>query len=147
MAPSPSGGMPARLDMVVLTARDLPALRCFYRGLGWTEQPGASDTLAFFALGGVTLALFPHAVGTGEPDGDAAVDTGAAAVDRSGMTLVVRVGAGDAVDTAFADAVRAGALPVSEPQDQSFGGRSAVLADPEGNRWELLWVPGAPADG
>jgi hypothetical protein len=61
------------------------------------------------------------------------------------MTLVVRVDTGDGVDAAFDAAMRVGALPISEPQDQSFGGRSAVLADPEGNRWELLWVPGAPS--
>jgi uncharacterized glyoxalase superfamily protein PhnB len=133
-------GVPAHLDMVVLHARDLPALRRFYRGLGWTEQAGASDSLAFFRLGGVTLALFPHAVGTAGSDV-------ATAADRSGMTLVVRVGTSDAVDTAFAGAAAVGALPVSEPQDQSFGGRSAVMADPEGNRWELLWVPHATADG
>ena len=139
MASSSTGGMPARLAMVVLGARDLPALRRFYRGLGWTEQPGASDTLAFFPLEGATLALFPHAVGT-EEEGE----TGS--VDRSGITLVVRVDTGDAVDSAFAAGVRVGARPVSEPRDQSFGGRSAVLADPEGNRWELLWTPRAAGD-
>jgi uncharacterized glyoxalase superfamily protein PhnB len=59
------------------------------------------------------------------------------------MTLVVRVESRDTVESAFTRAVRAGAQPVSEPRDQSFGGRSAVMADPEGNRWELLWSPGA----
>ena len=135
---SSTDGIPARLAMVVLSARDLPALRRFYRGLGWTEQAGASDALAFFALEGATLALFPHADGTEE-------GSGGQPVDRSGMTLVVRVDTGDGVDAAFDAAVRVGALPISEPQDQSFGGRSAVLADPEGNRWELLWVPVAPS--
>jgi uncharacterized protein len=140
MAAPAAGGMPARLDMVVLSARDLPGLRRFYRGLGWSEQTGASDTLAFFPLGGITLALFPHAAGTVEADETTATP-------GSGMTLVVRVATGDAVDTAFAGALQVGALPISEPHDQSFGGRSAVLADPEGNRWELLWVPGTKADG
>ncbi len=140
MAAPTAGDMPALLDMVVLSARDLPRLRRFYQGLGWSEQAGASDTLAFFPLGGVTLALFTLAPGTAESD-----ETTAA--ERSGMTLVVRVGTGEAVDTVFAGAVRVGARPISEPQDQSFGGRSAVLADPEGNRWELLWVPGAKVDG
>jgi len=137
---APAGGMPAHLSMVVLDALDLPALRRFYRGLGWTEQAGASDSLAFFPLGEVTLALFPRAVGTGEGDT-------VAPEDRSGITLVVRVGTSGAVDTAFAAALQAGALAISEPQDQSFGGRSAVMADPEGHRWELLWVPGATGDG
>ncbi len=126
--------VPAHLNMVVLSARDLPALRRFYRELGWHEQPGASDTLAFFPLGDVTLALFPS---TGSDEG-----TG---VDRSAMTLVIRVANSRAVDTAFAQAVEAGGRSVSEPEDQSFGGRAAVVADPEGNRWELLWTPAASA--
>jgi uncharacterized protein len=139
MTTSPAG-MPAHLNMVVLSARDLPTLRRFYRALGWTEQAGASDTLAFFPLGEVTLALFPRSTGPGEPEK-------ATGGDRSGMTLVVKVATSDAVDTAFAVAVTAGAGTVSEPEDQSFGGRSAVLADPEGNRWELLWTPGTiPAE-
>ena len=122
--------------MVVLSARDLPALRRFYRNLGWTEQPGASKTLAFFPLGDVTLALFP-AGGSEELTG----------VDRSGMTLVIKVATSNAVDAAFAGAIDAGGRSVSEPEDQSFGGRAAVLADPEGNRWELLWTPGASPGG
>ncbi len=140
MAAPAAGDMPAQLDMVVLSARDLPGLRRFYQRLGWSEQAGASDTLAFFPLGGVTLALFPLTPGTVGSDETTATE-------RTGMTLVVRVGTGDAVDAAFAAAVAVGAIPVGEPQDQSFGGRSAVLADPEGNRWELLWVPGAHVDG
>jgi hypothetical protein len=135
-----SGGVPARVSMVVLSARDLPALRRFYLDLGWTEQAGGSDTLAIFPLGAVSLALYPHAVGATPPD-----DTSEPV--RSAITLVVRVGSRDTVDSAFAEAVRAGAQPVSDPEDQSFGGRSAVVADPEGNRWELLWSPGAAGNG
>lgn len=126
--------MPAHLNMVVIHAQDLPALRRFYRDLGWTEQPGASDTLAFFPLGDITLALFPA---TEE----------AAGIDRSGMTLVIKVGTSDAVDAAFTRAIDAGGRSRSEPQDQSFGGRSAILADPEGNHWELLWTSAAAPTG
>jgi uncharacterized protein len=140
MADPPAGGMPARLNMVVLSARDLPALRRFYRDLGWTEQPGASDSLAFFPLGEVMLALFPAAAGS------AGSETTTAG-DRSGMTLVVKVATSGAVDSAFAGAIAAGAASISEPEDQSFGGRSAVLADPEGNRWELLWTAGTRPEG
>ena len=51
--------VPARLDMVVLSARQLPRLRVFYRALGWEERPGASDALATFVLGGIDLTLYP----------------------------------------------------------------------------------------
>src|SRR5208283_3786187 len=56
----PAGGMPARLSMVVLSARNLPALRRFYRALGWSERAGASDTLSTFQLGDIALTLYPH---------------------------------------------------------------------------------------
>jgi predicted enzyme related to lactoylglutathione lyase len=130
-------GMPADLSMVVLSARDLAGLRRFYRALGWTEQPGASDALSIFDLGGVALALHPDS----EPAAKDATDPEAGATPA--VTLVVRVAGAGEVDAACSSAVRAGARIVSEPQDQPWGGRSALVADPEGNRWELLWVPGA----
>ncbi len=125
---------PARLSMVVLSTGDLPAMRHFYRTLGWSEQPGASDTLSSFQLGGVVLTLYPQPAAGAEPNVTA---TG----DRSGITLVINVDAREAVDAAFAAAVQRGAQSVGEPQDQPWGGRSGVVADPEGTRWEILWVP------
>jgi uncharacterized protein len=56
------------------------------------------------------------------------------------VTLVLAVGGRDGVDSAVATAVHAGGRSVSEPTDQPWGGRSAVIADPEGNQWELLWM-------
>jgi hypothetical protein len=32
------------------------------------------------------------------------------------------------------------------PTDRSWGGRSAFMADPEGNRWEITWSPRATFD-
>jgi predicted lactoylglutathione lyase len=125
--------MPPHLSMVVLSARDLPALRRFYGGLGWPERPGASDALAMFDLGTTVLTLHraPPVAGGLSPT---------EAAGSSAVTLVVGVDRREAVDEAVAAALALGALQVSEPADQSFGGRSAVVADPEGNRWEVLWV-------
>jgi uncharacterized protein len=128
----PIAAMPPDLSMVVLSVRDMPALRAYYRALGWQEQAGASDLLCMFGLGRVTLTLHPET----EP-----IDQTETGADRPAVTLVVRVGAGEEVDTACSSAVRAGARMVSEPRDQSWGGRSALVADPEGNRWEVLFVP------
>jgi uncharacterized glyoxalase superfamily protein PhnB len=128
-----AGRMPDRLTMIVLSARDLPSLRTFYRGLGWSEQEGASDALSTFQLGDAVLALYPAAA-----DSDPASDI------RSAVTLVLRVGTREAVNQACARALRAGAQSVAAAQDQPWGGRSAIVADPEGNRWEVLWVPERP---
>ncbi len=136
----PAPVMPADLSMVVLSVGDMPALRRYYRALGWQEQPGASDSLSIFQLEGVALALHPSS----EPE-EVTGPADAASPDRSAVTLVVRLATRDEVGAAFASAVRAGGQAVSEPQDHPWGGRSGLVADPEGNRWELLWVARRPA--
>jgi len=90
------------------------------------------DELARFRMGELILALYPATPGEGATP---------PAGDHSAMTLVISVATAAEVDSAFAGAVHVGAEAVSQPQDQSWGGRSAVIADPEGNRWEILWVP------
>ncbi|MEU9835387.1 VOC family protein [Streptosporangium sp. NPDC048047] len=133
--------MPSRLSIVTLGARDLPRLRAFYRGLGWPELPSSDDAWAAFTLGGAVLALYPldelaaeAAPGTPPPGG------------WSGVTLACNVDRAEDVDTAFAAAVAAGAVPVAEPVDRPWGGRSAYIADPEGHRWEIAWAPNAAFD-
>jgi catechol 2,3-dioxygenase-like lactoylglutathione lyase family enzyme len=133
--------LPARLSIVTLGARDMAGLRSFYRGLGWPELPNGDETWTGFLLGGVLLSLFPladltaeAAPGSGEPTG------------WSGFTLACTVDTRDAVDTAFAAAVAAGATPIAGGTDRPWGGRSAFVADPEGNRWEITWGPAATYD-
>ena len=41
------------------------------------------------------------------------------------------------VDTAFADAVSKGAVPVMEPTTEPWGQRTCYVADPEGNLIEI----------
>src|SRR4029450_8401595 len=131
--------IPARLS-VVTGARDMGVLRSFYRALGWPELPSGDETWTGFLLGGVLLALFPlrdltaeAAPGSGNPTGWA------------GATLACAVDARDGVDGAFAAAVSAGATPVAAASDRSWGGRSAFIADPEGNAGRLPGGPGAPS--
>jgi hypothetical protein len=42
--------------------------------------------------------------------------------------------------------VAAGATPVAAPVARDWGGRSAYIADPEGNRWEIAWAACAVFD-
>ena len=133
--------IPARLSIVTLGARDMRVLRSFYRQLGWPELTSADDTWSGFLLRGVLLALFPlrdltaeAAPGSPDPSG------------WSGFTLACTVDSRDAVDATFAAAVAAGATPVAEATDRGWGGRSAFIADPEGNRWEITWGPRATFD-
>jgi catechol 2,3-dioxygenase-like lactoylglutathione lyase family enzyme len=133
--------IPARLSIVTLGARDMGVLRSFYRALGWPELANGDDTWTGFHLGGVLLALFPM------PDLTAEAAPGSAApAGWAGVTLACTVDTRDEVDAVFAAAVNAGAAPVAEATDRSWGGRSAFVADPEGNRWEITWGPGASFD-
>ena len=126
--------VPPRLTVVTLSTQDLPVLRRFYLGLGWHEVDGSHDGWAAFVLGGVVLALFPQ-----EALDEEAPST---ATGSGGFTLAMNVDHKADVDSTFSAAVQAGARPVAQPQDRSWGGRSAYVADPEGNRWEIAWAPG-----
>lgn len=128
-------GMPSRLTVVTLGARDLGSLRRFYRGLGWSEIAGSDDGWAAFHLGGVLLSLYPLDDLKSEAAPDLAARSG-----WSGVTLGCNVDSAEQVDSAFRDAVAAGAIPVAEPVDRPWGGRSGYVADPEGNRWEIAWA-------
>jgi uncharacterized glyoxalase superfamily protein PhnB len=46
-------------------------------------------------------------------------------------------GTGAEVDALFARATTAGATVLREPRDESYGGRSFVVTDPEGNQWSF----------
>jgi len=133
--------LPSRLSAVTLGARDLPKLRRFYLGLGWRELPLSDDNFAAFLLGGVLVALYPLDELAAEAAPDLPLPTG-----WSGITLACNVDAADQVDSGFAAAVSAGATPIAEPVDRPWGGRSAYIADPEGNRWEIAWASGMVFD-
>lgn len=133
--------LPARLTAITLGARDLPALRRFYLRLGWAEVPNSSDEWAAFLLGGVLLTLYPFEALAKEAAPGATPPAG-----WNGVTLICNVDSKEQVDTRYAAAVAAGATPVAEPTDRSWGGRSAYIADPEGNRWEVAWAAGVKLD-
>ncbi len=131
--------VPPRLTAVTLGARDMARLRAYYQALGWPELAGGSEEWAGYLLGGVLLALYP----IGELAAEAGLD---ASAGPGVITLACNVDRRDDVDAAFGAAVAAGAEAVAEPQDRFWGGRSAYVADPEGNRWEIAWAPMAVVD-
>jgi uncharacterized protein len=134
--------IPPRLTAVTLGARDLPGLRNFYDALGFRRTVTVDDEFAAFLVGGVVLALFPLELLAAEAAPGAEPPRGG----WSGVTLAINVDERGHVDAAFAAAVEAGATAVAEPVDRDFGGRSGYVADPEGNRWEIVWAPGIECD-
>ena len=125
--------VPARVSLVTLAARDLPALRTFYRKLGWPESMAAGDDFTAFQTAGGVLALWPAA--------EMASHAKAPVDGASGFILSINVESAELVDEAVAGWLEAGGTAVTDPEDQPWGGRSANVADPEGNRWEIAWNP------
>lgn len=134
--------IPQRVTLVTLGARDLPALRRFYRGLGWQETEQSSDAYAVFKTAGVLLSLYPLA----DLSRDAGVPLPAATDTFHPITLAVNVDTPADVDAAIAVAAAAGARVLRQPSDAFWGGRVAYFADPENNLWEVAWNPTAVFD-
>jgi catechol 2,3-dioxygenase-like lactoylglutathione lyase family enzyme len=134
--------IPARLSAVTLGVRSMATMRGFYRGLGWPEQPGASDQFCSFLLGGVLLALYS----VDDLAAEAAPGEPLAKHGWGGHTFALNVDQRDDVDEVVRSLTAAGARKVGQVQDRPWGGRSGYVADPEGNRWEVAWAPGLRFD-
>ena len=131
-------GVPQRLSFVTIGVHSMPTLRTFYGAWGWTENEGGSDEYASFDVGGARLALYPvQLLGDEAAPGE---DIPAAA-QWNGVTFAINVGSKAEVDTAYSEALATGAASIGEPVDREWGGYSAYVTDPEGNRWELAWAP------
>jgi uncharacterized protein len=134
--------VPARLSVVTVGARDVAAQRAFYERLGWTTDSPEGGDFAAFPLGGAVFSLF-DLTSLAREAGDAPVPDPA---PFRGFTLAINVEERDQVAEALAAARAAGATLLAEPVDRDWGGRSAYFADPEGNAWEIAWLPGATFD-
>ena len=135
------GKVPARLNILTLGVRDLPKVRGFYEALGW-ESLSEGDEFARFQTGGATLALFSLDLLAGEADMLPSASTGR----FPGFTCAVLVEKEATVDEAIETVREAGGRVLAEPVAREWGGRSGYFADPEGNVWELAWMPGATFD-
>jgi uncharacterized glyoxalase superfamily protein PhnB len=129
--------VPQRLSFVTLGTRHMRGRRDFYAAWGWQERDGGSDEFAQFAMGGVRLALYPLDLLGAE----AAHGLSAPAAGWNGVTLAINVGSREQVDAAYRVALAAGARSTGEPVAREWGGCSAYVADPEGQRWEIAWLP------
>ncbi len=130
--------MPQRINSVTLGARSVPSLRAFYRAWGWSENDGSNDEYTSFTAGTTRLALYPiELLGQEAAPASPERDLGT----WNGVTLAINFASSGDVDQAVEVARIAGAEVVAPPTDRGWGGRSGYIADPEGNRWELVWAP------
>ncbi|MGH2700020.1 MAG: GNAT family N-acetyltransferase [Actinomycetota bacterium] len=136
----PSPELPPRISLVTLGVRDIERMRSFYERVGWPLWTAAEDGFTGYHTGGAMLALYPLE-SLAEVSGATAPAGG-----WSGVTLAVNVEAPELVDRALQAARAAGAEITVEPADAEWGGRSGCIADPEGNRFEVAWMPGSSFD-
>jgi uncharacterized protein len=123
-----------RISVVTLGVRDMPAMRAFYRSLGWREE-GDSDAHSMFHTGGGILALFPF----DDLAADASVPAGEQVNGYRGFTLAINLESRELVDEAFDELRNLGVRIIKEPGETEWGGYSGYFADPEGNLWEVAW--------
>lgn len=134
--------LPERLDAITLTTPDVLAQRDLLEALGWSCPTQRRDDVAQLQHGGGILSAWvAH-----EAAEEIAAPLEAAGHRFGGFTLAIAVDSPTAVDEAFAIARAAGAPEIVAPADRWWGGRSGYYADPEGNPWEIVWIPSAERD-
>lgn len=125
---------PQRVSLITLGVADLDRAAAFYAALGWTPVP-SPPTVVFYQLEGQVLGLFPL--------GPMAKDQGRAGakLETGALALAQNFPDSEAVDTAFAAAIDAGATVLKSPEEVFWGGYSGQYTDPDGHVWEVAYNP------
>lgn len=127
--------MEQRLTLVTLGVADVARSRAFYEALGWKASAASQDSVAFFQMVGMVLALW----GRQDLAGDATVANSAPGF--SGVALAFNARSEAEVDAALAEAVGAGGRLVRPAHKTFWGGYSGYFADPDGHLWEVAYNP------
>ena len=140
--------MVPRISVLTLGVADLERSLTFYRdGLGLPTEGIVGrefehGAVAFFELsGGMKLAIWAQ--------DDIVHDTGLpkTPISSTSFTIGHNVVRREEVDVVVAQARRAGAEIVKQPQETFYGGYAGYFRDPDGHLWEVVWNPAnIPAD-
>jgi catechol 2,3-dioxygenase-like lactoylglutathione lyase family enzyme len=128
--------MKPRISMITLGVTDLDRATRFYeQGLGLPRQPIEAEGVAFFALQGTWLALFPRH--------ELAKDAGVSEEGNGfrGVALAHNVASKEEANAVLEQAAGAGGQLIKPAQDVFWGGYSGYFADPDGHLWEVAWNP------
>lgn len=129
--------MDPRINMVMVGAKDIGALRRFYEdGLGWSPWMPPTPSGAAYKVGTSVLIFVDAAY--------LAQESGVPTIDIPKALWAVFVSSQEEVHAAFDKAVQAGAKITSPIRDRDQGLYSGYFADPEGNSWEVVWSPHMP---
>ena len=125
------------VSLITLAVRNVTRSRAFYERAGWRSSGAASSSeCAFFQLNNVVIAIYDRAAFEAE--------IGAAPSQHAGTprtALAQNHGSPASVDEAAARFVDAGGTVIKAGSSTSWGGYTAIVADPDGHLWELAWNP------
>jgi catechol 2,3-dioxygenase-like lactoylglutathione lyase family enzyme len=131
--------VPARINIVTLGVDDLARSKAFYEALGWQLAGSVGDEICWFRTSDSYLGLF----GREDLAKDAALRSEPRA-EFGGITLAICLESEAAVDTAFTEAIAAGARILKPAERADWGGYSGYFADPDGHPWEVAYNPSFP---
>jgi len=125
-----------KLNLITLGVKELAVSLAFYRdGLGWEPSNASQNSIIFFDLGGVGLALYPRNLLAED------ITVSAEGTGFSGITLAHNAKSIEEVDAVLSKAEKAGAKIIKKAQNVFWGGYSGYFADPDGHLWEVAWNP------
>jgi predicted lactoylglutathione lyase len=128
----------AKLTVITLGVRDVPASGRFYEKLGFTRKVRATgDEVVFLDAGGLLLALWDW----NKLADDSVVDVEPRPQTFRGMTLAWNCATPAEVDEVFAKAVAVGGKVLREPSKTDYGGHRGYFSDPDGHVWEVVYSP------
>lgn len=128
--------MEQRISLITLGVADIAQSRRFYEQLGWKASRASEQSVVFFQLRGIALALY----GLQSLAKDANLSVGRGGF--GGITLAYNVRRREDVDAVLAEAQKAGGRMLKPAQDVFWGGYSGYFADLDGHPWEVAWNPG-----
>ena len=135
-APAYAGRPVQAVSLITIGVRDMSASIRFYEALGWQRAArGKYDQTAFFQLNGQVLALYPVT--------DLLLEQNMANARPApgGITLALHVQEKEDVRTVYQRFIDAGGRSLRAPAEMASGAVSSYVADPDGNPWEISWVP------
>jgi uncharacterized protein len=133
--------MEQRITLITLGVKNLQRSRDFYLNVfGWQPLESTNESIVFFQLNGIQLALFPQE--------SLADDAGVEADGKGfrGFSLAYNVGSEKEVNELVAALEDKGARVLKRPEKVFWGGYSSYIADPDDNLWEIAFNPFMPLD-
>ncbi|HEY2476436.1 MAG TPA: VOC family protein [Candidatus Cybelea sp.] len=122
-------------NVITLGVRDFALERGFYLRLGWPTVLDLEDFVVF-ELRGALLALFP--IELLAKDARTKPNVTRDGISFSIIIIVESRSDVDEIVSAFRDA--GGSVAKAPTDAEFFDGRSAYVADPECNYWEITWA-------